>query len=125
MIILRFIKAKSDTNMIGPMNKNHRHEWPVAMMWYTKHAGKTIERIIDTDIDYFEWMVRTFQLVTPMQAAYYKLRTGRIIPPEYIQDVVPYQWRKGDPDGLYMEICDTQDLTGTIRKYRGEQLSMF
>ena len=55
--------------MIGPMNENHRHEWPVAMMRYTKHAGKTIERIIDTDIDYFEWMVRTFQLVTPMQAA--------------------------------------------------------
>lgn len=111
--------------MIGPIKKNHPHEWPVVMMWYTKHVGQSIERIIDTDVDYFEWMVRTFQLVTPAQAEYYQQRTKRKIPPEYIQDVTPYQWQKGDPDKLYMEICQTQDLTGTLRKYRGEQLSIF
>lgn len=111
--------------MIGPINKNHRNEWPIVMIWYTKHAGQSIEWIIDTDVDFFEWMVRTFQLVTPAQAEYYRQRTKRSIPPEYIRDVTPYQWQKGDPDKLYMELCNTQDLTGTIRKYRGEQLSIF
>ena len=56
--------------MIGPIKENHPHEWPITMIWYTKHAGQSIERIIDTDVDYFEWMVRTFQLVTPAQAEY-------------------------------------------------------
>lgn len=107
------------------MDENHPREWPVETIWYTRHAGQTIERIIDTDPDYFEWMVRTFQLVTPAQAVYYRKRTNRTVPSEYIHDVEPYRWQKGDPDKLYMEICTSHDLHGTIRKYRGEQLSMF
>lgn len=111
--------------MIGPISNSHRHEWPVVMMWYTKHAGKTIEEIIDKDVEYFEWMVRTFQLVTPKQAEYYKQKTKKQIPQEYILDVEPYQWEKGDSEKLYMEICDTGDLNGTILRYRGKQLTMF
>lgn len=111
--------------MIGPITDKHHHEWPVVMMWYTKQAGHTIEEIIDRDISFFEWMVRTFQMITPKQADYYRMRTGKTIPAGYIQDVTPYQWEKGDPEKLYMEICDTQDLEGTLLKYRGKQLNLF
>ena len=111
--------------MIGPIPKNHPGEWPVVMIWYTKYAGSTIEHIIDVNVDYFEWMVKTFQLVTPKQAQYYKSKTGLDIPEEYIKDVIPYEWRRGDPDCLYMDICRSNDLEGTLLRYRGKQLSMF
>ena len=113
--------------MIGPIRNGHPHEWPIVMIWYTKHAGQTIERIIDSDIPYFEWMVQKFQLVTPQQAEYYKLRTNQEIPQEYIKDVTPYQWQKGDPDELYMHLCQTGDLKGTLDKFRNinKQLDLF
>lgn len=111
--------------MIGPIKENHPHEWPVTMLWYTKQAGHTIEEIIDRDVTFFEWIVKTFQLVTPKQAEYYKLRTHREIPKEYIQDVTPYEWQKGDPDQLYMELCKSQNLESTLLRFRGHQFELF
>lgn len=106
-----------------PIQRNS--EWPITKFWYTKKKGQTIEHIIDADPSFFEWAIKTFQNVTPTQAAYYKNRTGRSLNPRVIQDVEPYEWRPGDPDELYMELCETQDLRGTLRKYRGEMNSLF
>ena len=100
-------------------------EWPIKFWWYTRKNGLTIEETIDKDLDWFCWAVKEFQNVTPKQAEYFKLKTGKAINPKYIQDVEPYEYKPGDPEQLYMELCETQDLTGTLRKYRGEQLSMF
>lgn len=100
-------------------------EWPIKFWWYTRKKGLTIEETIDKDLDWFCWAVKEFQNVTPKQAEYFKLKTGKTINPKYIQDVEPYEYKPGDPEQLYMELCETQDLTGTLRKYRGEQLSMF
>ena len=103
-----------------------RREWPIVRYWYTKYKGKTIEEIIDKDVEYFRWLVATFQNVTPQQAEYYHKKTGRSLNPLVIQDVEPYEWQEGDPElSLYEEICKTQDLHGTLRKYRGEQLNLF
>lgn len=111
--------------MIRPV-ENHPHEYPIVRFWYTKHAGHTIERIIDTDESFFEWAVRTFQDVTPAQAEYYHRRIGKEVPKVCIRDVEPYEWIKGDPElDLYMELCKTGDLKGVLRKWRGEQLSLF
>ena len=107
------------------MRPGHPHEYPIIRLWYTKHAGDTIERIIDTDIQYFEWMVNTFQMVTPDQARYYEQHKHKKIPDEYIMDAPPYEWRRGDPERLYIELCHTRDLEGTLLKYRGEQLNIF
>ena len=113
--------------MIGPISSEHRKEYPIEMIWYTKHAGCTIERIIDMDLPYFEWMVKTFQLITPKQAQYYKEKTGYEIPKEYIKNVTPYKWEQGDSETLYMELCRTNNLQETLAKYRnkGEQLTLF
>ena len=100
-------------------------EWPIKFWWYTRKKGLTIEETIDKDLDWFCWVVKTFQNVTPSQAKYLEQKTGLKLKPEYIQDVEPYEWMYGDPEELYMELCDTQDLIGTLRKYRGEQLSIF
>lgn len=100
-------------------------EWPIKFWWYTRKKGLTIEQTIDKDLDWFCWAVKEFQNVTPKQAEYFKLKTGKCINPKYIQDVEPYEYKSGDPEQLYMELCETQDLTGTLRKYRGEQLSIF
>ncbi|MBR5297531.1 MAG: hypothetical protein IKU29_06665 [Parabacteroides sp.] len=100
-------------------------EWPIVRFWYTQKQGKTIEEIIDQDIDWFEWALKEFQNVTPSQANHYHKVTGKKIPQKFIQDVEPYLWQKGDRDGLYMDLCRTQDLEGTLRKWRGEQLSLF
>lgn len=105
--------------------QNRNYEWPVTHMWYTKKKGQTIEEIIDTDPDFFIWMVETFQNVTPKQASHFRQRTGIIIPGIFIQDVEPYDHIPADPDKLYMELCDTQDLPGTLKKYRGVQLNLF
>ena len=108
------------------LKENRNYEWPIVFFWYTKHKGKTIEELIDKDVHFFEWAVSQFQNVTPSQASYYHKVTGRKVPKEAIQDVEPYEWKEGDPEeSLYMKICKTQDLHGTLRKYRGEQLSMF
>lgn len=100
-------------------------EWPIKFWWYTRKKGLTIEETIDKDLDWFCWAVKEFQNVTPKQAEYFKQKTGKCINPKYIQDVEPYEYKPGDPEQLYMELCETQDLTCTLRKYRGEQLSMF
>ena len=97
-------------------------EWPVKSMWYTKHKGKTIEWIIDHDVTYFVWMVKTFQNVTPGQAQHYKEKYKKNIPAQYVQDVEPYEWKKGDPEEMYMELCDCQDLQYVYDKYRGRSL---
>ena len=105
---------------------NRRSEWPIVRFWYTRKEGQTIEEIIDTDVTFFEWAVSNFQNVTPKQASYYSIRTGRVVPKIAIQDVEPYEWQKGDPEKLYMTLCETQDLKGTIYRFRGaEQLSLF
>ena len=105
--------------------KNRRSEWPVVRFWYTKKKGQTVEEIIKSDITFFEWMVSNFQNVTPQQARVYNQLTNKKLPTEVIQDVEPYEWHKGDPEALYTELCKTQDLHGTIAKYRGQQLTMF
>lgn len=105
--------------------KNRRSEWPVVRFWYTKKKGQTVEEIIKSDITFFEWMVSNFQNVTPQQARVYNQLTNKKLPTEVIQDVEPYEWQKGDPEALYTELCKTQDLRGTIAKYRGQQLTMF
>lgn len=109
--------------MIIPVDRNA--EWPIVKFWYTKKKGQTIEHIIDTDISFFEWSVRTFQNVTPSQAEYYKRKTGKSLNPRVIQDVEPYDWRPGDPESLYLELCDSQDFRRAIRKYRGEMGCLF
>lgn len=106
-------------------NPNRSYEWPVTMMWYTKKAGKTIEEIIDSDVDFFIWMVETFQNVTPKQAEYFKRKYKVEVPSQFIQNVEPYEWKEGDPELLYTEICKSQDLQSSIKKYRGIQLSLF
>lgn len=100
-------------------------EWPIKFWWYTRKKGLTIEQTIDRDLDWFCWAVKEFQNVTPAQAQYFEKKTGKKLNPKYIQDVEPYEYRQGDPESLYMELCETQDLTRTLRRYRGEQLSMF
>ncbi len=111
--------------MINKPRIGHPHEYPIVKFWYTKHAGWTIEEIIDKDITFFEWVVNTFQDVTPAQAEYYKVRTGKEIPKEYIQDVTPYLWEKGDGEREpYMTICATGDLEGTLAKYRTKQFTL-
>lgn len=95
-----------------------RHEYPIAFFWYTKYKGKTIEWIIDHDPEYLCWCIKTFQDITPAQAQYFKNRWHKEIRSEFIQDVKPYEWQKGDSDNLYMELCETRDLEGTLKKYR-------
>ena len=112
--------------MIKQLVPNHPHEYPIVKYWYTKHAGWTIEELIDKDVTFFEWVVKTFQDVTPAQADYYHKRTGCKVPPECIRDVEPYLWENGDGEmEPYMTICKTNDLKGTLLKYRGFQYSLF
>ena len=98
---------------------DRRSEWPIVRWWYTTKKGQTMEEVIDKDIDFFLWAVTTFQNVTPAQAEYFTQKTGKVLNKILIQDVEPYEWQKGDPEELYMELCDTQDLKGTLEKYRG------
>lgn len=109
--------AKTKPNRIG--------EWPIVKFWYTKKKGLTIEEVIDKDPDWFIWAVITFQNVTKKQSDYFFKRTGKKLSEKLIQDVEPYEWMYGDPDELYMELCESQDLKKTLRKYRGEQLNLF
>lgn len=112
--------------MIPEPSPSHPHEYPIVRFWYTRHAGQTIERIIDTDPEYFEWAVRTFQDVTPAQAEHYRIRTGCTVPMGYVRDVVPYEWQPGDGElEPYMTICRTGDLEGALRRYRGCQYTLF
>ena len=99
-------------------------EWPIVKWWYTRKKGLTIEETIDKDLRWFCWAVKEFQNVTPSQAKYCEKKTGKKLPARYIQDVEPYEWQPGDPEQLYMELCETQDLDGTLLKYRGKQLSL-
>ena len=98
---------------------------PIVRFWYTKKKVQTIEEIIDKDLDWFLWAVNTFQNVTQTQADYFFKKTGKKLNPKLIQNVEPYEWKTGDSESLYMELCDCQDLTKTLRKYRGEQLELF
>ena len=100
-------------------------EWPIDKFWYTQKKGKTIEEIIDTDIDWLNWAIKEFQNLIPKQAKYYELKTKKKLNPKYIQDVEPYSWQPGDPEGLYMDLCENQNLEYTLRKWRGEQLNLF
>lgn len=100
-------------------------EWPIVKFWYTKKNGKTIEEIIDTDPQWLCWAIKEFQNLTPRQAEYFFKRTGRQLNKKYIQDVEPYLYQKGDPEGLYMDLCENQNLEYTLRKWRGEQLNIF
>lgn len=105
--------------------KDRFGEWPIKFWWYTKKKGMTMEEVIDKDLDWFLWAVCTFQNVTPEQAEYFKKRTGKTLNSRLIQDVEPYEYKTGDTEEMYMEICRTQDLHGTLRKWRGEQLNLF
>lgn len=84
-----------------------------------------MEEIITEDPDFFIWMVETFQNITPKQAECFYIKTGVRVPPECIQDVTPYDHHRDDPDRMYMELCDTQDYQGVMKKYRVEQLNLF
>ena len=100
-------------------------EWPIKFFWYTRKKGKTIEEVIDTDPDWLEWAIREFQNLTPSQAEYYEKRIGKKLSKKFIQDVEPYEWKPGDPDEMYLDLCYAQDLEKTIRKWRGRQLELF
>ena len=100
-------------------------EWPIVKFWYTKKNGKTIEEIIDTDPQWLCWAIKEFQNLTPKQAEYFFKRTGKRLKQTYIQNVEPYLYQKGDPEGLYMDLCENQNLEYTLRKWRGEQLNIF
>ena len=90
-----------------PEKKHNKHtrEYPVAYLWYGKHAYEPIEQVIQLYPDYFFWMLETFQNVTPGQAAHFKVCYGEVIPPEAIEDVEPYYYIKKDPPELYQELC--------------------
>ena len=100
-------------------------EYPIVRFWYTKHAGRTIEEIIDKDLDFFLWVVSTFQNVTPRQAEYFTKKTGKTLNPIVIDNVEPYEYVKGDPEEMYAELCSTHNLQETIIKYRGVQTELF
>lgn len=121
----RYPSSSLGRRTMHKIDKNRFGEWPIVSWWYTKKKGLTIEETIDKDLDWFLWAVCAFQNVTPAQAEYFYKKTGKKLNPKLIQNVEPYEWVKGDTEEMYMEICNTQDLHGTIRKYRGEQLSMF
>lgn len=104
--------------------EEHR-EYPIVRLWYTKCKGKTIEEIIDHNLSFFEWMLNTFQDITPSQANYYERATGKKVKKEYIRDVIPYNYEKGDSDKLYMELCKTYNLEDTLKRYRSNQLNLF
>ena len=106
-------------------NPNRFGEWPIKYWWYTRKKGLTIEETIDKDLDWFLWAVTEFQNVTPSQAEYFFKKTGKKLNSKFIQDVTPYEWKSGDPDELYMMICNTQNLEENLRKFRGEQLNLF
>ncbi len=110
---------------IKKIMKERKGEWPIIRFWYTQKKGQTIEHIIDTDTEFFRWAVRTFQNITPKQAQYYFEKTGRKVNPSYIQDVEPYDHHKTDSDKMYIELCETQDLTSVLIKYRGIQQDLF
>lgn len=107
------------------IDKNRKGEWPIVRFWYTKKKGLTIEEVIDKDLDWFIWATVTFQNVTPKQAEYFFQKTGKKLNSKLIQNVEPYEWKFGDSEDLYMELCECQDLVKTLRKYRGEQLKLF
>ena len=115
MIEKKYIKIQSPRN----------NEYPIVRFWYTKHAGRTIEEIIDREPSFIEWAIKCFQNVTPAQAAYFEKKTGKAIPDICIQDVEPYEWVEGDTEQMYIDICKSQDLGGTLQKYRGVQLNLF
>lgn len=105
--------------------RKYDREYPIVRFWYTKQAGRTIEEIIDREPSFMEWAISTFQNVTPAQADYFEKKTQKSIPPEYIQDVQPYEWREGDPEQLYATLCETKNLDKTLQDYRGVQLNLF
>lgn len=81
-------------------------EWPVLKMWYGKMAGKTVEEIVDNYPRYFIWMVKAFQDVTVTQAKYFQDKYGMDLPPEVIQDVIPYEYiYKHSPEEEYERLC--------------------
>lgn len=110
--------------MIKPI-KNRKGEWPIVRFWYTKNKGMSIEELIEKKLDYFEWAVNTFQNITPDQALYYYKKTKNKVPSSVVQDVTPYEHQKGDPESMYEELCETQNLEGVIIKYRGVNLELF
>jgi hypothetical protein len=107
------------------LKPNRRSEYPISRFWYTKHAGRTIEEIIDREPSFIEWAIKNFQNVTPSQAIYFEKKTGKSIPDICIQDVKPYEWVEGDTEQLYIDLCESQDLEGTLFKHRGIQLNLF
>jgi hypothetical protein len=107
------------------LKPNRRSEYPISRFWYTKHAGRIIEEIIDREPSFIEWAIKNFQNVTPSQATYFEKKTGKSIPDICIQDVKPYEWVEGDTEQLYIDLCESQDLEGTLFKHRGIQLNLF
>mgnify|MGYP003302887496 CR=1 FL=1 len=111
-------------NMI--LKKDRRNEWPISKWWYTQYAGKTFEQAVLMDYTFIKWAIETFQNVTPKQAEFYEKITGDVVPEQAIQNVEPYEWQKGDPEELYMELCENQNLELTLNKYRKKsQLTLF
>lgn len=108
------------------LTPSRNSEWPIVKFWYTQHAGRTIEEIIDKSPSFLEWAIKNFQNVTPRQAEYFTRRTGKIIPQEAIQDVTPYEYISSDPPELYEELCKPGAvLEKVLQKYRGVQLNLF
>lgn len=96
-------------------------EYPIVKFWYGKGARfKTIEDLMDGNPDWFLWALERFQNVTVGQAKHFKEKYGLDIPSRFVEDVPPYEYRVGDPEALYQELCTfpRPSLQETLRKYR-------
>lgn len=96
-------------------------EYPIVRFWYGKGARfKTIEELMDEDPDWFLWALEKFQNVTVEQAHHFKEKYGMNIPPRLVENVPPYEHVKGDPESLYMELCQfpRPNLEEVLTKYR-------
>lgn len=69
-------------------------EVPCLYLWYGKHAYKPMEEVMEKWPDYFLWAVDEFLDITPDQASHFKDLYGEEIPPEYIKDVPPFDYKE-------------------------------
>lgn len=100
-------------------------EYPIKKLWYTRHKGKTIEEVADCDLSYLCWMIKTFQDITPAQAQYIKDKYNLKVKDEYVKDVRPYEYVKGDTLKMYEDLCLMYDIDKWEHKWRVVQGELF
>ena len=106
-----------------PAGKKHLakvREYPVAYLWYGKHAYEPLEQIMDLYPDYFLWMLEKFQNVTTSQATFFQKKYQVDIPPEAVENVPPYVYVRKDPPELYEALCKfpRPELSQVLHQYR-------